>query len=277
MTDTAYFSDVVLPECTYLERYEPIFDMSGLMPKYVIRQPAVPIVYTDTKPYWQIYKELGEKMGIGDYFEFKDMEDYLTQQLSPTGITLAQMKEIGVWAPPGMKAFYVRANDAKASLNNILGNQSKKIEIFSPEVEEATKQGVPKYVSHPQPEEGKFRFVQGKVAVHTNAGTANVPILNELMPTNTLWMNTVSCTKFGLKDGDDIVVSSGKYEQKGKLKMTEGIRPDTVFCYHGFGRISPDLKRAFGKGINDNYLIPNEIGEVGNTVTSTTFVTVRKA
>ena len=277
MTDTAYFSDVVLPECTYLERYEPIFDMSGLTPKYVIRQPAVPLVFPDTKPYWQIYKELGEKMGFGDYFEFKDMEDFIAQQLVPTGLTLAQMKEIGVWTPPGMKAFFVRADDSQASLDNILSNQSKKIEIFSKEVEEATGQGVPKYVSHPQPKEGTFRFVQGKVAVHTNAGTANVPILNELMPTNTLWMNPTSCKKLGLNDGDNIVISAGKYEQKGKLKMTEGIRPDSVFCYHGFGRISPELKRAFGKGINDNYLIPNEIGEVGNAVTSTTFVTVRKA
>jgi len=277
MTDTAYFSDVVLPECTYLERYEPIFDMSGLTPKYVIRQPAVPLVYPDTKPYWQIYKELAEKMGLGDYFKFKDMEDYITQQIAPTGLSLAQIKELGVWTPPGMNAFYVRANDSKASLDNVLSNQSKKIEIFSAEVEEATKQGVPKYVSHPQPEEGKFRFVQGKVAVHTNAGTANVPILNELMPINTLWMNAMSCKKLGLNDGDEVIISSGTYEQKGKLKMTEGIRPDSVFCYHGFGRISPELKRAFGKGIHDNYLIPHEIGEVGNAVTSTTFVTVRKA
>lgn len=99
MTDTAYYSDVVLPECTYLERYEPIFDMSGLTPKYVLRQPAVSVVYPETKPYWQIYKELAEKMGLGEYFEFKDMEDYLTQQLSPAGLTLDQMKEKGVWTP----------------------------------------------------------------------------------------------------------------------------------------------------------------------------------
>ncbi|WP_434512666.1 thiosulfate reductase PhsA [Desulfitobacterium sp. AusDCA] len=277
MTDTAYYSDVVLPDCTYLERYEPIFDMTGLTPKYVLRQPAVPLVYPDTKPYTQIYKELAEKMGLEEYFQYKDMEDYLTQQLSPAGLTLDQMREKGVWTPPGMKPFYLRANDPKASLDLVLATKNKKIQIFSEEVEEAVKQGVPKYVQHPQPEEGKFRFVQGKVAVHTNAGTANIPVLNELMPENSLWMNKAVGTKLGLKDGDSIVVSSGKYEQKGKLKLTEGIRTDTVFCYHGFGRISPELKRAFGKGINDNYLIPNEIGVVGNTVTSTTFVTVRKA
>lgn len=277
MTDTAYYSDVVLPECSYLERSEPIYDMSGLTPKYVIRQAAVPLVYPDTKPYWQIYKELGEKMGFGDYFQYNDIEEYMTKQLDGAGLTLAQMQEKGVWTPSGMKPFYIRGNDPKASIDLVLGNESKKIEIFSKEIEEAVQEGLPVYVRYPQPEEGQFRFVQGKAAVHTNAGTANVAVLNELMPYNTLWMNTVSCQKLGLKDGDEIVISAGEVEQKGKLKMTEGIRPDTVFTYHGFGRISPELKRAYGKGFNGNYLIPGVIGVSGNTVTSSTFVTVRKA
>lgn len=277
MTDTAYFSDVVLPENTYLERYEQIYDMSGLTPKYAFRQPAVENVYADTKPHWQIYKELGEKMGAGDFFPYKDIEDFLNQQLAPAGLTLSQMKEKGVWTPPGMKPFYVRGNDPKASLDNVLATASKKIEIFSSEVKESGRSGLPTYTKHPQPQEGQFRFVQGKVAVHTNAGTANVPVLNELMPTNTLWMNVQSGAKLGLKDGDNILITSDKYEQKGKVKLTEGIRPDTVFTYHGFGRISPELKRAYGKGINDNFLVPNAIGVGGNTVTSMTFVTVKKA
>lgn len=115
------------------------------------------------------------------------------------------------------------------------------------------------------------------MAVHTNAGTANVPILNQLMPENSLWINPESAGKLGIKDGDEIVISSGKYEHKGRAKVTQGIRPDTVFAYHGFGRISPEMKRAYGKGINVNKLTDNVIGEVGNVVTSMNFVTLKKA
>lgn len=276
MTDTAYYSDVVLPECTYLERTEQVYDMSGLTPKYVLRSQAIPPLY-DTKPHWLIYKELGDKMGFGKYFPYKDIDDFVTQQLAPAGLTLPQMREKGVWTPNGMKAFYIREKDPKASLESVLKTSHKKIAIFSEEVEEAMKQGIPVYTSHPQPKEGEFRFVQGKVAVHTNAGTHNVPVLNELMSTNTLWINSVSAGKLGIKDGDDILVTSGKYEQKGKAKVTEGIRPDTVFTYHGFGRISPELKRAYGKGVNDNMLIPNLIGEVGNANSSMAIVKVKKA
>lgn len=277
MTDSAMYADVILPECTYLERYEQVYDMSGLTPKYVLRQPAVPLVYPDTKPAWQIYKELGEVMGLGQYFPFENIEDYINQQLTPAGLTIDEMKEKGVWTPTGMMPFYLRGNDPAASLDNIIAKPSKKIEFYSHEVQEATKEGIPQYKQHPQPEEGKFRFVQGKVAVHTNAGTANVPVLNELMRQNSLWINQESADKLGIKDGDDIIISTGKYEHKGKAKVTQGIRPDTVFCYHGFGRISPDMKRAYGKGINGNKLIQNEIGEVGNVCTSMTFVTIKKA
>ncbi|MGE4271909.1 MAG: thiosulfate reductase PhsA [Desulfitobacterium sp.] len=276
MTDTAMYADVILPECTYLERSEQIYDMSALTPKYVIRQAAVPLVYPDTKPAWQIYKELGETMGIGQYFPYETIDDYINQQLTPAGITLEQMKEKGVWTPEGMKPFYVR-KDPLASLENLIAKPSKKIEFYAEEVQQATKQGIPQYTHYPQPEEGQFRFVQGKVAVHTNAGTANVPILNQLMSENSLWINPESAEKLGIKDGDEIVISSGKYEHKGKAKVTQGIRPDTVFAYHGFGRISPEMKRAYGKGINVNKLIDNVVGEVGNVVTSTTFVTLKKA
>ncbi|MHB1407874.1 MAG: thiosulfate reductase PhsA [Desulfitobacteriaceae bacterium] len=276
MTDTAFYSDVVLPECTYLERFEQVYDMSGATPKYVLRQPALSPVYSDTKPHWQIYKELGEKMGLGQYFPYKDIEEFITKQLTPVGLNLAQMKEKGFWTPPGMKPFFVRGSDGKAALP-VIKTKSGKIELFSEEIEEITKEGIPVYIHHPQPEEGKFRFVQGKVAVHTNAGTVNVPVLNELMPMNTLWINASSAAKLGIKDGDGIIVTSGKYEHKGNAKVTEGIRPDTVFAYHGFGRISPELKRAYGKGINDNKLITNELGVVGNSVQSMNFVSVRKA
>lgn len=281
MTDAAYYSDVVLPECTYLERTEQVYDMSGGTPRYVLRQKAVDLVYPDTKPAWLIYKELGEKMGIGNYFPYKDIDEIVENQLKPAGL-LEEVKEKGVWTPQGMKAFYAREKDPKANIDNILfGRPDKKIALFSEEVQEATGEGVPVYVKHPQPQEGEFRFVQGKVAVHTNDGTHNVPVLNELMPTNSLWINTQSAQKLGIKDGDEIVITSvvkeGKYEAKGKAKVTEAIRPDTVFSYHGFGRISPELKRAYGKGINGNALIPHEIGIVGNAVTSTTFLKIKKA
>ncbi|WP_018306894.1 thiosulfate reductase PhsA [Desulfitobacterium hafniense] len=276
MTDTAMYADVILPECTYLERSEQIYDMSGLTPKYVIRQAAVPLVYPDTKPAWLIYKELGEKMGLGQYFTYETIDDYIQKQLAPTGITLEQLKEKGVWTPEGMKPFYLR-KDPLASLEKVLATKSKKIELYSEVVQQATKQGIPQYTHYPQPVEGQFRFVQGKVAVHTNAGTANIPVLNELMSRNSLWIHPESAGKLGIADGDEIMISSGKYEHKGVAKVTQGIRPDTVFCYHGFGRISPEMKRAYGKGINGNKLIDNIIGEVGNVVTSMNFVTIKKA
>lgn len=45
--------------------------------------------------------------------------------------------------------------------------------------------------------------------------------------------------------------------QKSKALITEGVREDTLFGYFGFGHVSKDLKRAYGKGVNSNALMPS--------------------
>ena len=41
------------------------------------------------------------------------------------------------------------------------------------------------------------------------------------------------------------------------MRVTERIRPDSVYLVHGFGHNRNMLSRAFGKGINDIQLITN--------------------
>jgi thiosulfate reductase/polysulfide reductase chain A len=59
MNDTAWFSDVVLPEATYLERYDPLTVVDGTV---FIRQPVIEPMYESKSGLW-IYKELGTRLG----------------------------------------------------------------------------------------------------------------------------------------------------------------------------------------------------------------------
>ncbi|MDO8744789.1 MAG: hypothetical protein Q7J76_06755, partial [Candidatus Brocadiaceae bacterium] len=47
----------------------------------------------------------------------------------------------------------------------------------------------------------------------------------------------------------------GVNSNKIKLKVTERIREDCVYMVHGFGHNSKDVKKAFGKGADDQSLI----------------------
>ena len=55
-----------------------------------------------------------------------------------------------------------------------------------------------KYEPLNPPPEGEFRLTVGRSAVHTHVSTQNNPYLNELVPENTLWLNTEEAQKLGI-------------------------------------------------------------------------------
>ncbi len=96
MNDTAWFSDLVLPEASYLERYDPLAVVGDAV---FIRQPAVKPLGESKSALW-IFKELGTRLGLADYFAYKDEVDYLQQQIKPLGISLEELKAKGYYRPP---------------------------------------------------------------------------------------------------------------------------------------------------------------------------------
>jgi len=91
MNDTSWFSDVILPEASYLERYDPLLPVGD---KAFIRQPVIEPQGEAKSALW-IYKQLGERLGLGDYFQYEDEEDYIRQQLAPLGTSLEEVKVKG--------------------------------------------------------------------------------------------------------------------------------------------------------------------------------------
>lgn len=294
MTDTAWYADVVLPESSYLERDEAFMDYSGLVPIYSLRQQVVKPVYA-TRPHWQMFKELAEKLGLGAYFPWKDIEGVRLAQMGGRQDLVKMGKEKGL-VTFGMKPLYLRDKasvaefvkqfpDAAALVNEQgiidkpfanLKTKSKKIELMASEVEEALGMGVPVYKTVRIAADGQLAFIQGKTAIHTNGHTHNVPWLNALMPVNRLWMNPQTAAKLGVANGGEVEMKSPAGKQRAKVLVTEGVRPDTVFCYFGFGRISPGLKRAYNKGINSGMVLPTVTSPVCGATLLNTGVTVTK-
>jgi len=275
MSDTGAYADVILPECTYLERTDPVFEASGLAPKIRLRQQAVP-PQGDARPSWRIYKELAEAMGLGKYFTYKDIDEIVATQLAPLGLSAGELAKSGQWTPPDAKPTYLRKTDPTAPVK--LKTTSGKIELYSSELAKLGFEPVLRYQAPPEPPKGTFRMIQGKCAVHTNSATQNVPVLHELRPNNELWIHPVPAGRLGIRDGDSVVVRAGRAEQRGLAKVTEDILEGTVFTYHGWGRISPGLTRVKGKGIGFNALMPVTTDPIsGSLVMRETFVEVAKS
>lgn len=60
-TDTVLMSDVVLPECTYLEREDPVKSFAGVEPSIALRQKVIDPLY-ESKPVFDILKGLSKKL-----------------------------------------------------------------------------------------------------------------------------------------------------------------------------------------------------------------------
>lgn len=294
LSDTAWFADVVLPESTFLERDEGFNNAGGSAPSYTLRQQVVKPVY-DTKPHWQIFKELGERLGLGQYFPWNNIEDMRAIQMGGNTELIKAAKDKG-FINFGIKPLFLRDKnsvaqfvskypEAVSKVNDLgiidgpilnLKTHSKKIELMSPEVQELFGRPVPIYRPVKLKEDNELYFIQGKSAIHTNAHTHDIPWLYGLMPTSRLWVNPDTAAKLSLRAGDTVEVTAESGKQKAVVLVSKGVRPDTVFTYFGFGRVSPGLKRAYKQGVNSSLLLPTVMGPVCGTALHTAGVQIKK-
>jgi thiosulfate reductase/polysulfide reductase chain A len=267
-SDIAWYSDVILPESTYLERTDCIQQMNGLKPQMFLRKKAVEPRF-DTMEGAMILKRIGEKLGIGDYFPYKSMEDLVDWQLQGTGFTMADFEKKGFVAYGSDQIWWDRDNLP-------LKTPSKKIEFKSSLLEDAGFESFPAYESVPAPEDGKFRLVVGRSAVHTHVSTQNVPYLNELQPENLLWINSEKAKRLGISDGQRVQVASKAGQGAIKAFVTDLIHPDAVFMLHGFGHQAAKAERSFSQGLSDAQIQENIYDKVGGSPAyHDTFVTVK--
>jgi thiosulfate reductase/polysulfide reductase chain A len=263
MNDTSWFSDVVLPESSYLERYDPLSVVGN---RAYIRQPVIE-PQGDTRSALWIYKQLGDRLGISDFFQYADEEDYLAQQLAPVGVPLARVREAG----------YVNLPEAESNIYD-WNTPSGKIELKSDTLAKAGFAGLPTWEEPPAPKDGQFYLLTGKSARQTQFGTQNNLLLHKYDDEPRLWMNAKTASGQGLRDGDLVEVTSDVGKIYVKLLATEAIRPDSVYMTPGYGHLSMGLTIAYGLGSSDSDLHVTFTDPIsGGQALSQTFVTVKRA
>ena len=269
MNDTAWFSDVVLPEASYLERYDPLSmvgtPLSVIGNRAFLRQPVVQAQGDGKSALW-IYKQLGTRLGLDDFFQYKDEEDYLSQQLAPLGASLDAVRSNG----------YVDLPASNVDVYN-WPTPSGKIELSSAALDKAGFDGVPKWEAPLVPGPGQFYLLTGKDARQTQFATQNNQLLHKYDDEPGLWINAKTAATQGLKNGDMVEVASGVGKIYIKLQITQAIRPDCVFMTPGFGHLSKGLMVAYGLGVSDSDLRVTYTDPIsGGQALTQTFVTVKK-
>lgn len=268
------YADVVLPECTYFERYDELRDSPSREPWLAIRMPAATPSY-ETKPAWWMAKQIGERLGLGEYFNYTDYKEVIEWQLGQMGTSLEEMQKIGVKKYERTHGSLYLADGQNHEFNT----NSGKIEFYSSELASYGFDPIPVYTPHPEPPQGFYRLIYGRAPMHTFSRTANNPNLVDLMKENSVWIHPSVAEIWGLKK-DQYVWLKNQDEKVShfpvKVRLTERIRWDSVYMVHGFGHRDKKLSLAFGRGANDSDMITNVMIDplMGGTGMRGNFVTI---
>lgn len=273
-TDTVMLADVILPEATYLERYDDLFLITQKGAGVAIRQPAIAPLHS-SRPGWWIAKELLKRLDLGDYAPYLTMGDKIQQKARGWEIDFKALMVRGYVPVKHTGGPYITQDNQP-----VFHTPSKKIELASSELEEEGFEPVPQYSRIAMPAAGQFRLLYGRSPVHTFSRTINNQLLNELTAENEIWINQNIATSLGITHGSYVRLKNqdGVVSNRIRAKVTQRIRTDCVYMVHGFDSFSPRMTRAFNKGADDQQLITRyQVDPIsGVTGMRVNFVTIEK-
>jgi thiosulfate reductase / polysulfide reductase chain A len=249
-TDITMYADILLPECSYLERYDYIkkgtqWNFADTQQQFISARTPLVIPLFERKDSVWITNELAKRMGYADKILVATQEEKVDKELSGAGLSIAQLqKEDGIHIQPGKDPYGV--------------SEDFEVLFYNEDIEENGYPGVPTYIPVEDVPKGYARLVYGRSPVHTFNRSQNNVWLYNAMPENPVWLNDESARKIGLKDGDRVTLVNSEGVTSGtstSVKVTPGIRKDTVYMVHGYGSKNPAMTVGVGAGVDDQKLI----------------------
>jgi anaerobic selenocysteine-containing dehydrogenase len=238
MTETAKLADFFLPATAFPERkiikdyfYEglPLIALSNN-----VVEPSA-----DCLGDWQIWCELGKRMGYADYFPWQSADELLAYLLKPSGITLEQLEQ----NPAGI--MYRQLDRQRKYEEEGLNTPSGKVEIFSQIMADYRYDPLPTF-TEPQPdavaESYPFILITGtRVNAFTHSRYRNIARLRKLVPQPWVEINPAPAKNLGIADGDEVVVESAKGSIRLQAKITPDIHPKVLSLQHGWDEANANI------------------------------------
>ncbi len=315
-SDTALMADVILPECTYLEREDLVVAFNKLEPSLALRNQVVKPLY-ENKSLFEILKGLSQKISHplfeiskkydkdlqeavkddGEKTVYKrdgyDLTEFFTKDLAQRNKEFIlkhygkeaykSLKTKGIWYPNMQKYHKYLTNQNYEYYPQDKKNYTMDIDIkVKCKLSKMKKYGLDEFPKWKDEYDYKvpkdmFRLITGRTIYNTQSATANNAMLRELYHSNHIWINNQVGKKLGIKTGDLVEVKSSISKIQIKALVTNKIAPDVVFFAHGFGITSPQMSNAYHIGASDNEIIEDKIEPVyGDAVMNETNVSIRK-
>lgn len=234
MTDTAMWADIVLPACSSFERgeFKPYPGGVAWYTSPVIERLG------EAKSDVEICTELARVMNLPDEI-LKNGYEYFIQHyiLDDFGVTVEQLKK----ADLPIKIADVTLHEDMEMLKKGLNTPTGKFELKSAIIEQHPEWGLNPLPTYIDPlddaDPGVFPFVftsGSRIPGAIHSRLHNVPRNRSLRPDPTADMNRADCERLGVKEGDEIEISTLRGAITVKVHSTLSVPEGLVNMFHGY-------------------------------------------
>jgi menaquinone reductase, molybdopterin-binding-like subunit len=282
LDESAQYADLLLPEPTFLERYDDHF-IEGLgYPGVALRQPAVRARH-DTLSVGDFFLRVAAALGepVAAAFPWRNYQSLLRYQLRDIGTDWDTFQELGVWLTPGYR--YGRRGSDKW-VSEVVGHGRRyaprdgHFDFYSRELKCLLEAAQPErlaalgleagddslYLPHHLPvayagDAVEYPYLLNVITLMSLGpvtAAANMPSLQEIsgMTVGETWgswleMNPKTARRLGLQDKDEAWVESPFGRAQVKVRLVEGLRPDVVNLPYNQGHTAVG-RWARDRGVN---------------------------
>jgi anaerobic selenocysteine-containing dehydrogenase len=239
MTDTAEVAHYVLPACSHLEKWGVgyTYNVCHCMPYLMLRKKCIePLGESWTE--WRFLTELAKRLEIHEKFPWKSEEEFVSYMLEPSGLSFDYLLNE---KPEG--DFY--AEKKYEIPEGLFRTPAGKIEIYSEALKELGFDPLPIYL---EPERGPVRgdkafrakyplilSVGNRNLYYTHSQHRQVEGLKKIFPEALTEIGPETANRYGIKDGDMMVVETNRGQVKMKAKVDERVAEGVVLVPHGWG------------------------------------------
>ena len=239
LTETARQAHYVLPACSHIEKWGVAYtyNVCHCIPYLMLRKKCIEPLYESWSE-WQFFSELGKRLGMAERFPWTSEEAFVTFMVNPSGLTFDHLLNK---KPEG--DFY--GQKKYAIPEGLFRTPSGKIEIYSDALKNVGFDPLPSYL---EPERGPLRgqksflkkyplilSVGNRNRYYTHSQHRQVAALAKLCPEPLTEIGPQTAQKFGIENGDPIVVETNRGRVKMKALVDERVAEGIVLVPHGWG------------------------------------------
>lgn len=234
---TSEFAHVILPACSCFEKTQ--INRAYIRNCFIMLQQKVIEPIGESKSDIEIIFEIAKFLGLQEFFPWQTVEEALDFQLKPTGLTIEELRKNpkGIW--------YEKPRFRKYETEGFR-TPTKKVEIFSERLSATDLDPIPflsgfpnDLISFSKYKDYPIIGISGeRVNCYTHTQFRKINELKRIEPEPFIEINSLLATKFNLKDGNMVRISTPRGSIEMRVKISDTVSDGVIRIAWGWGEES---------------------------------------